>query len=693
MYLYPADASEKLEFNKVKESIIDYCRNSNAKLIASKLKPFPTYEQALNACKQTHELLLSLLNGSYFPDVNAEECDKEISLLSVQGAVLSEKQILSVRLVIELGNNLIHYLKDKQEVYPHICLFISDLKENKACIDEIDRILDTTGQVKSSASQELGRIRKELNSKRREHDKIFQSIINKLRRAKLLSDTEETSIHGRRVLSLLSENKRALKGIVHGNSSTGKVTYLEPAETIEISNEIEILIGNERNEIRKILKELTSFLSIYKLEIKNIVSVLNILEFTRAKAYYARDIQATMPIFSAHTGLHLKNARHPLLVQQNKKSSKPVIPLSLNLNAKKSILIISGPNAGGKSIALKTVGLLQMMIQSGILIPADSNSEMGWFRNLLTDIGDSQSIEYELSTYSSRLRNMKHFLQRVGKQSLFLIDEFGTGSDPELGGAIAEVILEELAESRSFGIITTHYGNIKVAGENLKNVENASMMFNHQTLEPLYKLEIGKPGSSYTFVIAEKSGISKNLIERAKAKVSNDKIKLDEILSSLQSKKNQLNQSLAESKQLIENSKQAQKKWEEAKQNLEEKLEKINRNRAENQKLLDLGGKVKMILDEFNKTKDRKTLTAKIVRLAELEKTKKIEAQKRKKKTAKKEKVIEEKLIQITVGSKVRIVNGGKQTGVVEDIVKNKAKVTFGSIKSVISIENLIAVE
>lgn len=693
MYLYPAEASEKLEFEKVKESILAFCRNSNAKAIAGKLKPFSSFEQASVASRQTHEILLSMLNGSYFPDVNAEEADKEISLLSIQGAVLAEKQALTIRLVLDLGNNLIKYLHDKQSIYPNIHLLLTDLKENKTCIDEIDRIIDISGQVKSSASVELGRIRKELNTKRREHDKIFQSLLNKLRRAGTLAETAETSIHGRRVLSILSENKRTLKGIVHGNSSTGKVTYLEPVETIEISNEIEILIGNERNEVRKILKELTSFLSVYKTEVKNFYRVLNILEFTRAKAYYAKEIQADMPIFSAHTGIQLKNARHPLLVQQNKKNNKAVIPLSVNLNAKKSILIISGPNAGGKSIALKTVGLLQMMIQSGILIPADSSSEMGWFRNLLTDIGDSQSIEYELSTYSSRLRNMKHFLQRVGKQSLFLIDEFGTGSDPELGGALAEVILEELAESRSYGIITTHYGNIKVAGENLKNVENASMMFNNHTLEPLYKLEIGKPGSSYTFVIAEKSGISRNLIQRAKAKVSNDKIKLDEILSSLQSKRNQLNQSLAEAKQLADNAKKAEKKWEEAKQNLEEKLDKINRNRAEHQKLLDLGGKIKLILDEFSKTRDRKTLTAKVVRLSEIEKTKKIEAQKRKKKTAKKEKVIEEKLLQITIGSKVRIVNGGKQTGVVEDIVKNKAKVTFGSIKSVISIENLIGVE
>jgi DNA mismatch repair protein MutS2 len=358
------------------------------------------------------------------------------------------------------------------------------------------------------------------------------------------------------------------------------------------------------------------------------------------------------------------------------------------MDRKQRIVIISGPNAGGKSITLKTVGIQQIMLQSGLLIPCSEKSKLSFFNNLLVDIGDSQSIENALSTYSSRLLAMKQFLNVANGRTLFLIDEFGTGTDPELGGAIAEVILEELAKKQAIGIITTHYTNIKLLADNLKGVINASMLFNPETLEPKYELVIGQPGSSYTFEVAEKIGLRKEIIKRAQDKVSNDKLKLNRLLADVQREKNKISEELGKLEEQTATTQKAAGKYEALQAKLAEKMEKSKEKQEEINKMVELGRKFNALAEEWQKNSDKKAVIKKFVDSLTAEKHKKQYQLAIEKKEQTKEKIIARVKKKIQVGGKVRILKS-HQTGIVQEIIKDKAKVTFGMMNSVVSLENL----
>lgn len=688
MYLYPADTIEKLEFDLVRKSMAEVCRNPAAAARILAALPLSGPREIEIHLAETSEYLNTLTHGLTFPDPNCEDISRELALLSVPGSVLQEKMFMDIKAVADTANRLTLWLKDKKEAYPALYSRVENLEPDEYISSEIDAVLDMHGIVRSNASHELSSIRSSLSKTRREHDRIFNQVLNKCRKAGILAETGETFINGRRVLSLLSENKREIKGIIHGYSKTGKATFIEPGETVESGNEITLLESEEKREIHRILRELTQTIRSRIHILTTFFELLVHMEYTRTKAQWALRNDAVIPNFGRTKGVRLLQAVHPILVINNKKNGKNTIPLSVVLDPRKSILIISGPNAGGKSVALKTVGLLQLMVQSGMPVTADPRSEFGFFRNLLTDIGDSQSIEYELSTYSSRLIKMKHFLQRAGKQTLFLIDEFGTGTDPELGGAMAEVILEELADSGSFGVITTHYGNIKVAGENLEKTENACMLFDDETLKPLYKLETGKPGSSYTFVIAEKSGLPRQLIGRAKEKVSGDKVRLDGILNSLQFKRNRLNEEIKRARENAEKAEKAKAAFEEKKERMDEKWEKLKANREDEQKLIELGRKMKALTEEWEKEKDKKKVIAKFVKQAGREKAKQAEEREKKRKENTREKIIARKLEEIKPGSRVRL-KGGREAGEVQELKGAKAKVIFGNWVTEVSVENL----
>jgi DNA mismatch repair protein MutS2 len=432
-------------------------------------------------------------------------------------------------------------------------------------------------------------------------------------------------------------------------------------------------------------------LSYHRLLIKAYQDVLVELDFIRAKALLAVDLNALKPQLSKYPTVELYDAYHPVLVLQNRKAGKPVVPLTCRIDHKQRLIIISGPNAGGKSISLKTIGLLQLMLQSGLLVPVKENSVMGIFNSLMADIGDNQSIEYELSTYSSRLRKMDHFLKFADKRTLLLIDEFGTGTDPELGGALAEVLLEEFERMNVKGVITTHYANIKLAADRLTGTLNASMVFDDETLAPLYQLKIGQPGSSYTFVIAEKSGIPKAIIERAKSKVSKDKVALDRMLIDLQKKQQDLQNQLRLSQQKEIQAELSKQRFDELNTRWKEKLEAKKANQETLNKQLEAGRKFQQLVSEWDKSKDKKAALQKIVKALIGEKKKKIETQQEKKQLkVKTQPNLPAK--PITVGSKVRLLNG-KQTGIVEEIIDNKVYVTFGLLKTVTGIDKLQLVE
>src|SRR5206468_10226216 len=393
----------------------------------------------------------------------------------------------------------------------------------------INEVIDDSGYVKDNASNQLYSIRMSLYKKRNELRKLFERIISRLNKQGYLAEIEESFMNGRKVVAVFAEQKRTVKGILHGESDSRRTSFIEPEETIELNNEIYSLENDERKEVYRILKELTKNLSVYTSLLSVYHSVVGEFDFIRAKAALALDMNGEYPVVVDKANVHLLKAYHPLLLLYNKRAGKQTIPVDLTLDEKNRILVISGPNAGGKTVTLKTIGLLQMMVQSGLMVPVSPSSQFGIFRQLMIHIGDTQSLEFELSTYSSHLISMKHFMESANGRTLFFIDELGSGSDPNLGGAFAEVILEELGRKHAFGIVTTHYLNLKVMANKTPGIINGAMAFDEKNLLPQYKLMIGKPGSSYTFSIAERIGLERRLIDKARGLVDEEHFQLDKL--------------------------------------------------------------------------------------------------------------------------------------------------------------------
>ena len=692
MLIYPDDNISRFEFDRIRSIIESNCRSIGGKEFAQDLSPTFEFDALLIQLQRVKEYVDIKRSGSDLPNSTFPDIRRELHLLGIANSALQEKQFMNIREVSDVVNNLLQYLKDKRSVLPAICGIFNPVHFTKEIIDSIDKVLDPSGIVKSSASQELADIRKDLAHSRRELDKVFRAQLQKLKKLGWLADTEETVYNGRRVLSILAEQKRSVSGLIQGSSDTGKTTFIEPIETVDLNNEVFDLLQRERREIIRILRVLTANMRKHHPLIVSYENVLSIFDFNRAKTLLALELEATLPNIIRSSQLRLLNARHPILVLQNKGSGKPVIPMSCELDHEQRLLIISGPNAGGKSITLKTVGLLQMMLQSGLLVPVDEQSEMGYFQRLFADIGDSQSIEYELSTYSSRLAKMKYILEFADKRTLVLIDEFGTGTDPELGGAVAEAMLEDLSRRRTLGVITTHYMNIKLAADRLDGVRNACMLFDDDTLQPLYQLVIGQPGSSYTYIIAEKIGLPVALINRARNMTSKDKVTLDRMLQQLQKEQQELRKLLqvVDQKQTVADKSKA--KFEELQDKMKHKLERTSANQEETSKLVELGKKLQAITKEWESAKDKKPVIAKMTKLLSAEKLKRLDKKQQEKKEKVKAQVLEKKKEEIKVGSKVKLLNG-KQTGVVEEIQNNRARVIFGNLKTLASLETLEVVD
>ena len=457
---------------------------------------------------------------------------RELKLLSISGAVLSGEIFIQFRDLVENIQGIFRWFDDERSsTYSSLHQVISQTYVEKSIPDEINRIIGADGKVVDNASVELARIRMALYRKRSEQRKSFDRILGKMNKAGYIADIEESFLNGRRVLAIYAEHKRIVKGILHGESDTRRTSFIEPEETIEINNDIFSLENDERDEEYRILRDLTARLSSHSPLLKQYMDILGEYDFIRAKAKLAQLMDAHMPNVVDASGIHLIRAYHPLLLLYNKKNGKQVVPLDLTLDEKNRILLISGPNAGGKTVCLKTTGLLQMMVQSGLMVPAHPESTFGIFKQLMIHIGDTQSIEFELSTYSAHLKNMKHFMEDANGRTLIFIDELGSGSDPSLGGAFAEVFLEQLIKRHAYGIVTTHYLNLKVMASKTTGIVNGAMAFDEKNLLPMYKLNVGKPGSSYTFSIAERIGLSKELIDRARELVDESHFTLDKLLN------------------------------------------------------------------------------------------------------------------------------------------------------------------
>lgn len=688
MNILGADTLQLFEFEKICEKVAYYCRSRSSRQKAEELKPIGHRDTLTIVLKQTDEYKQNLARQGYFPDTYFEDFETEAGLLSVSGSTLVEAQFSRIRSASITVNAIVRFLREREASFPHLIALAGPIHETDVIIKMIDEIIDAHAQVKDHASEELADIRYQLHSKRREADRRFRAFIVEMKKKGWLRDNEENFYNNRRVLAVPSEFKRDVRGLVHGKSDSGKTTFIEPETLVELNNEISELEQDEKIEVRRLLRELTDRLREHRELVKAYLDFLTELDFIRAKAIFAIDIKGNLPILEKNSTVELYDAVHPLLYLQNKALNKEVVPLNLKLDQQNRILIISGPNAGGKSITLKTVGLLQLMLQSGLLVSANERSHMCFFNSFMADIGDSQSIEYALSTYSSRLIRMNHFLRSANNRTLILIDEFGTGTDPELGGAIAEVVLEEINKKTAFGIFTTHYTNIKLLADQLKGVINGSMLFEPETLQPKYKLIIGQPGSSYTFEVAEKIGLPEFVIQRAKQKVQRDKLKLNTMLSTLHKQKNQLEKELNELKVQQQRTEQAGGRYTQLTQKLEQKLERDQEKREELRKAAEMGKKLQGLFTDWEKTKDKKEVIKKFVGIMTAEKKKKAADNTPEKVQRRKQALVERLRNEITIGSRVRMLKG-KLIGTVENIKKDVIYVNFGTMIAQVAIENL----
>ena len=688
MEIYPDDILLQFEFDRIREKVETHCCSASSKALAFAITPDGDFEIVTIALRQVNEFLQTLLNRGHFPDTQFEEFAGEADLLKIQGSVLNEQQFSRIRSATILCNHLAKFLRERQSAFPFIYQLSTTISEHPEICQAIDAMIDQHSIVMDRASQELFEIRSRLLSSKREADRRFRAYLNEFRKKGWLREHEESYYHNRRVLAVPSEYRKEVRGLVHGKSESGKTFLVEPEELVELNNIVAELEEDERMEVRRLLRELSDQLRPFADAILSYHYFLTCIDLIRAKAMFAREVNAILPEISKNPQLHLVEAIHPLLFLRNRARNQEVIPQNIDLNNEQRIIIISGPNAGGKSITLKTVGLLQLMFQSGLLIPAKEGSRMGFFKNLLTDIGDSQSIEFALSTYSSRLIRMNYFLRNAGPASLVLIDEFGTGTDPELGGAIAEALLEELNRSKVFGVFTTHYTNIKLLADRLPGVVNASMLFDPATLQPRFKLLVGQPGSSYAFEVAERIGFPASVLNNARSKVQSEKIKLNQMLGDLHRQKNEQEEKLKQLKNKESRADAASLRFDQMREKLEAKLE-VEREKSEQlRQFADWGRKMKSLMDEWAKTKDRKSVIKKFIGAITVEQKKRAAENAPEKLEKKRQALIEQRKKEIKTGSLVRMMNG-KQTGTVEEIRKEIVYVNFGNMKAKVAIENL----
>ncbi|HZY38589.1 MAG TPA: Smr/MutS family protein [Mucilaginibacter sp.] len=532
--------NDKLGFTEVREMIKLHCLSEMGRQMVDKIQVIYDFAQIGKFLGQANEFKSILENDDRLIIDHFFDIKSLANKAKVEGVFLTGEEFYHINISLNTVFSVIGYFNEREGVYPNLESLFEHLPIERTIIKKIDRVIDPKGKIRHDASRELQEItsgiaKAELEA-RKKIDQVFKSATSN----GWTADGSLTVRDGRLCIPLLAESKRKLKGFIHDESASGQTVYIEPEEVFSLNNKIRDLEFERRREIVKILSALTSELRPYVPLLLSYHSLLTKLDFVRAKALFAIDVEAEMPQLVNEASLKLVNARHPLLFLNFKKDHKTVVPLNVQVDERVRIVVVSGPNAGGKSVCMKTVGLLQMMAQAGLLIPASEASIMGVFKQFFVDIGDDQSLESDLSTYSAHLSKMKEFVEQANGKTLVLIDEFGTGTDPQFGGPIAEAVLESLNHKKVRGMVTTHYSNLKIFASHTEGIENASMLFNNAAMQPLYVLEVGKPGSSYAFEIAQKIGLPQNVLNLAKNKVSAGQKKVDTLLVDLEREKKEI---------------------------------------------------------------------------------------------------------------------------------------------------------
>ena len=713
--IYPGNFETKIGFDRIKAMLKEACLSSLGERMVDDIR-FCTDGSVLEVLlNQVNEMKVICLFEEAFPVEYYFDLTKSITKIKNIGTYLELHEMFDFKRSFSTIKAIVSFFKSKEDVkYPYLKNIGRDINLYPFIYDKLDQVITKNGEIKDNASKELLTIKRQITDKQKKVSSKIHSILKKAKDQGIVEKDVTLAVRdGRVVIPVNYTDKRKISGFVHDESATGKTVYIEPAEVVEINNEIRELEYAERREVIKILVAFADDIRPYFDDIIQAYEYLAQIDFIRAKARLAITLKASIPQIVHESSLKLKEAVHPLLYLAHKKENKPVVPLDLSLDEKHRMLLISGPNAGGKSVCLKTVGLLQYMFQCGLLVPAAETSEMGIFSNIFIDIGDEQSIEDDLSTYSSHLVSMKLFVKNSDERTLILIDEFGTGTEPMLGGAIAEAILNKLNDNKVMGVVTTHYGNLKHFASSAEGILNGAMMYDAHKMEPLFKLEMGKPGSSFAFEIARKIGLPEEILQDASEKVGEEHIQFDKHLKDI-----------LRDKRYWENKRQkihqVEKKLDQVLENYSEELENARKlkkeilDSAKNEAKEILSGANKQIENTIRIIKESqadKELTRKA--REDLDKTKeqvqsdnskderleqKIKKLKERQKRIKGDKDTEKKETstikdsEITVGDKVQLV-GQDTVGEVLDINGKSIMVAFGNMVTTLNERRLIKVK
>ena len=706
---------QDLQFPTVLETLSEICNTDIGKQKALEIVPLKDENSLMQSLWQTSEYRSSFDNNNAVPNHGFENITHEIKFLAIEDSYLEVGSFRKISAISATSNFLIQYFKKFDEYYPNLNIRATKVIYTKDIIHMIEDVVDKYGEIKDNASPTLLNIRRDMNAVRGKVNQSFGMALQQYNALGYLDDIKESFVNNRRVLAVLAMYRRKVKGSILGSSKTGSLAFIEPETTLNYSRELANLEYEEKEEIIRILKQLSDNIRHFLPVIISYQDFLSDIDVIAAKAKYARKINGILPEITNNRRVYFRDAFHPILFLNNKEKSEITHPQTIELEQKNRIIVISGPNAGGKTISLKTVGLLQLMLQSGMLIPVHERSETFLFDRILTDIGDNQSIENHLSTYSYRLKNMNHFLKKCSAKTLFLIDEFGTGSDPDLGGALAEIFLEEFYHREAFGIITTHYSNLKILANELPFATNANMLFDEKTLEPLYKLVSGQAGSSFTFEVAQKNGIPFGLINRAKKKIETGKVRFDKTIANLQKERSRMEKTSQTLKDEEVKVREESVKMETINKKIKQKLENYQELYDSNQKLIYIGQKIDDISEKYFNNNNKKELLGEFLKIIEIENSKrrkatvketlikkekekeviqeiavKVEAirEEKKEKKANAKMVVEKPKIILKVGDRVRMFDG-RAIGTLDAIERNKATVNYGLFTSKVSLDLL----
>jgi DNA mismatch repair protein MutS2 len=706
---------DDLEFDAVIAQVASFAITTLGRAEIEHLIPYTIKKDCIETLNLVHEFVSSFDNENRIPNHGFDDITEELKLLIIENNFLDVEQFRKIAVLSITTNTLLKFFKKFREYYPLLFERSEALEKTMAVSNQINGVIDKYGAIRNNASERLYTIRKSIQSVRTKINSSFNSALSHYNSADYLDDIRETVMENRRVLAVKAMYRRKVKGSILGASKTGSIVYIEPDATHHYQRDLNNLEFEETEEIKRILLELTAFVRGFKPLLQQYQTYLTRIDVLYSKAKYANATEGIRPEISETQSLYLKDAYHPLLLVANKEEKKETFPQTIEMTPESRIIVISGPNAGGKSITLKTVGLLQLMMQSGLLVPVHERSKMCFFDSILSDIGDNQSIENHLSTYSYRLKQMNYFLKKCKKQTLFLIDEFGTGSDPELGGALAETFLEVFYKREAFGIITTHYSNLKLLANELPHIQNANMLFDEKTLLPIFKLIIGQAGSSFTFEVAQKNGIPYSLINRSKKKIERGKIRFDKTIVRLQKERSKLEKTERALKQNEVKKGLEAEKLESTNQKVQKKLQNFQELYDSNQRLIYLGKKIVALGDAYYENKRKRELMTELFKLVQIENSKKTKLSNKQKKA----KIIEENRLQkevekkvakirkekkaakakaakvppkpihnFKVGENVRM-DDGRAVGSIDKIEKGKATVNYGLFTTKVSLERL----